>query len=149
MYNDTVTIFNRYQSKLGDMWYPTVLSGVNLNVDKAAIIAKYGPESQDKASLNIKYSRPGNVVTVGKKPYLLPEDWERLPNDYLPGNITFKSGSNFDFFYGGDWGGEDPISDNDYTNGFYDYMNNHYDMVFVISSVAMYSEIPHFEIMGS
>ena len=47
MYNDTITLFNRYESKLGDTWYPSILHNTNLNMDKASIVAKYGSDSQD------------------------------------------------------------------------------------------------------
>ena len=148
MYIDTVTIFNRYRSTLGDIWYPTVLKGVNLQIDKAAIIAKYGPESSDSAMLGIKYTLSDGKIMVGDKQYYLPTDWEYLPNDEHPDTITFRSGTNFDFFYAGEWKDENPISDNDFTNGYYNYMNSTYDNVFAISSVAKYSVIPHFEITG-
>lgn len=55
MYSDTVTIFNRYESRLGDMWYPTVLHDVNVMADRSAIVQKYGEESKDNAVLNVRY----------------------------------------------------------------------------------------------
>ena len=151
MYNDTVTIFNRYESRLGDMWYPTVLHNVHLNMDKAAIIAKYGAESQDNASMNVRYSVKDGVKTVGGKVWLPPKEWDTQTNDVLSDTLTFASGSSFDFFWVGEWVGDSPISDRDYTAdaGFYGYMNRTYDYVFAITSVGgPYSVIPHFEIMG-
>ena len=148
LYSDTITLFNRYQSKLGDTWYPTVLHNVDLNVDKAAISAKYGENSADSAKLHIKYQRQGAGILVGGKPYLAPKEWDKQINDLLPATVTFTDGTDFDFFYTGDWGSEEPIADNDYTDGFYGYMNKNYDYVFAVSSVAMYTVIPHFEIMG-
>jgi hypothetical protein len=72
-----------------------------------------------------------------------PKEWDRTED-----SITFTSGTNFDFFWKGEWTGG-IVSDSDYgPEGFYDYMNRTYDYVFAISSVAMYSVIPHFEIMG-
>lgn len=55
MYSDTVTIFNRYESRLGDMWYPTVLHDVNVMADRSAIVQKYGEESKDNVVLNVRY----------------------------------------------------------------------------------------------
>ena len=40
MYQDTVTLFNRQESREGDTWHPTILYGVNLTVDKSALIAE-------------------------------------------------------------------------------------------------------------
>lgn len=152
MYSDVVTVFNRYDDSLGNItWYPTVIDGVNLQIDKAAIVAKYGAESKDNAVLNIRYQMVNGQVVIGEKPYLPPKEWERQTNDQLPNSITFTSGKEFDFFMLGDWGSEDAISE-DYTiyrNGFYAYVEENYDFVFSISSVAQYKAIPHFEIMGA
>ena len=40
------------------------------------------------------------------------------------------------------------LSDNDYVEGFYDYMNSTFDGVYAITSVAKFDLIPHFEITG-
>ena len=57
MYKDTVTLFNRYVDSMGNtMWFPHVLTGVNLVIDRAVIVSKYGEESNDNAVLNIKYT---------------------------------------------------------------------------------------------
>ena len=149
MYSGTVTLFNRYKSRLGDMWYPTVINGVNIQIDKAAIIAKYGAESKDNAILNVKYHILDNTKMVGNKPYFPPKEWERQTNDKLPETITFASGVYFDYFMLGEYPTTGPISDDDYIDGFYDYANDEYDFVFAITSVAQYSAIPHFEIMGA
>lgn len=152
MFADTVTVFNRYVSRLGDMWYPTVIHGVNLLIDKAAIMAKYGAESKDNAILNIHYQKVGEQITIDGKPYLPPKEWERQTNDKLPESITFASGKEFDFFMLGDYGSTAPIEDSKYDddNGFYNYMNDNYDYVFAITSVGgPYTTIPTFQIMGA
>lgn len=149
MYNDTITLFNRYESKYGDTWYPSVLRNVNLNMDKSAIIAKYGNDSQDNATLNVKYSVEGNKKIVGSKAWLPPKEWKKQAKEELQKTLTFSgSGQKFDFFYLGEWESEEPISDDDYMDGFYDEMNRKYDYVFAITSSAYYNIIPHFEIMA-
>ena len=55
MYSDTVTVFCCYESSDEAIWYPYVLSGVNLNMDRGAILKKYGPGSTDNAQLHIEY----------------------------------------------------------------------------------------------
>lgn len=143
MYKDTITLFNRKPGgTFGDTWYPTIIKNVNLNIDRAAILAKYGPESQDKAVLSIRYKRDVDTVIVADKPWMPPKEWDRTED-----SLTFAGGNQFDFFWQGEWNGG-IVSDADYTEGFYEYMNRKYDYVFAVSSVAMYSVIPRFEIMG-
>lgn len=150
MYQDTITLFNRKPGDRGqpDIWYPTVIRGVNLIVDRAAILAKYGAESQDNAVLNIQYSLEDGAILIQcsedeKKPWMPPKEWDRTED-----SLTFASGTDFDFFWQGEWTGG-IVSDEDYMDeGFYGYMNREHDYVFAISSVARYSVIPHFEIMG-
>jgi len=147
MYSDTVTIFNRYESRLGDMWYPTVLHDVNVMADRSAIVQKYGEESKDNAVLNVQYITEQDDIKIAGKIYLTPKAWDRQTNDLLPETITFTPGEKFDFFYVGEWP-EDPVPDDDYENGFYDYMNSTYDGVYAVTSVAKLGVIPHFEVTG-
>ena len=148
MYRDTVTLFNRYQSNTADVWYPTILYNVNLNVDRAAIVERYGENSKDNAILNVRYSVKNDLMLIENKTYLPPKEWERLPNDELSRYITFDVGNNFSFFIKGEWGdGKTPISEADY-DGFYEYMNKRYDDVFSVSSASLFSVIPHFEVLG-
>lgn len=152
MYNDTVTLFCQYKDQRKNItWYPTILHNVNLNKDKAAIIAQYGAESQDKAVLNVRYRLDNGKIMVGDKIWLPPKEWDRQTNDLLSSSLTFTDGQEFDFFYEGEWPDENPIGDEDYgIDGFYNYMNRYYDYVFAITSVGgPYSVIPHFEIMGA
>lgn len=152
MYSDKITLFNRHVDDSTDTitWYPTVISGVNLVLDKAAIVAKYGSESQDNAILNVRYSKDSTTkaVLVDGKEWMSPKMWAHLNAEELLKSITFKSGEECDFFYVGEWESTEPIADADYKKGFYDHMNKNYDFVFVITSVSLYSVIPHFEIVG-
>lgn len=149
MYDKTITLFNHYKSRLGDMWYPTVIDGVNLLIDKAAIVAKYGAESKDNAILNIHYQTVDGQILIDGKPYLPPKEWDAQTNDLLAGSITFTSGTDFDFFMLGEYPTTEPIRDDDFVDGFYNHVNDEYDFVFAITSVAKYTAIPHFEIMGA
>lgn len=149
MFNDTVTVFNRYESRLGDTWYATVLHNVHLNMDKAAIIAKYGEKSEDNAVLLVHYSLQDGRKMIGNKEWLPPKKWDGQLNSLLSQTITFTAGQEFDFFMAGEWDGADIILDDNYTDGFYDYMNRKCDYVFAITSVGgPYSVIPSFQIMG-
>ena len=141
MYTNTVTLFNRVPGGRGepDTWLPTVIKGVNLTVDRAAIFAKYGPNCQDKAALNIRYNP--DRVTVAGKPWQSPKEWSQTAD-----SLTFTPTK--DFFWEGEWT-DGVASDADYgTEGFYGHMNRTKDNVFQITSVARYCLIPHFEVMG-
>lgn len=142
MYKDTITLFNRKPGgSSGDTWYPTILKNVNLNIDRAAILAKYGAESQDNAVLHIRYQKDGENILVSGKPWMPPKAWDKTED-----SITFNPDG--DFFMKGQWDGG-IVSDADYApDGFYSAMNRKHDYVFAVSSVARYSVIPHFEIMG-
>lgn len=147
MYKDTVTLFNRYVDSMGNtMWFPHVLTNVNLNFDKSVIILKYGEQSKDNAILNVKFTVKDNKKMIGGLVYLNPKEWERQVNDELPNSITFTSGNDFDFFMVGDYGSEEMIEDKKGT--FFREIQQEYDYVFSITSVAEYGLIPHFEILG-
>lgn len=150
MYQNTVTIFNRYESQDKIFWYPHVLQGVDLIIDKGANIAKTGLESADTAKLHIKYHLVGGNKMVGRFSWLPPKEWDGQTNDMLSKTITFTEGE--DFFWEGEYS-ENMIDDDEYQglkySGFYDYMNKRYDNVFLITTVGgPYTLIPHFEIGG-
>ena len=140
MYKDVVTIFNREKTALGDIWHPHVLRGVNLNTDKGAIYREYGPESQDNAVLNVRYEKNGNHVMVGAVEWMPPKEWSASNRT----GLTFASG---DIFYMGEWTGGTPYDDN-YAEGFLQYMLNHFDFVYTVTSVGYFTVIPHFEVTG-
>ena len=152
MYDKTVTVFNFYNSKTAGVsyWYPHILSCVDLITDHGAILKKYGPDSTDNAALHIAYTQDGYKVMIQQSdgaavPWLPPKAWAAQVNDDLPGSITFGPE---DFFWQGEWNGG-VVVDDDYRNGFYQYMNSGRDNVYKITSVGgQYTVIPHFEILG-
>ena len=151
MYQDTVTLFIRKEGNEGDTWYPVILPNVQINTDRAAIVAKYGAESADSAQLHVRYVQEGNEKKIAGKTWKPPKEWEKLLDK--TDTITFTPGDRFDFFWLGNWESEDPVYDSDFTGiaftGFYNFMNRNFDNVYAISSVGgPYSVIPHFEILG-
>lgn len=147
MYKDTVTLFNRS----GDTWRAAVLPRVDLNADRAALIAKYGADSKDKASLHVRYwptSIGLSVLDDTEDVCLFKEPKEYAGADHT---LTFRpasTGEILDFFMDGAWDGERVIRDADYDTGFFDHMSATRDGVYTITSVARYSVISHFEILG-
>lgn len=147
MYRDTITLFNRCVDSSGNtMWFPHVFKGVNLIVDKAVMVSKYGAENKDNAVLNVKYNLDGKNIDIDKKLYLEPTQWRQQTEDLQPDILTFKAGNDFDFFMLGDYGSEETVIDADDT--FFREIQKQYDNVFAITSVSRYSVIPHFEILG-
>lgn len=150
MYSETITLFNRYHSRYGDIWYPHILHNVDLVSDKASITAKYGAETSDSAKLHVKYSSVGGEIKIDNVPYMPPKEWARQTNDKLADSLTFNDDSNyFDFFILGEYESTQPIVDDNYTEGFYNEMQKEKDYCYAITSVSSpYKVIPHFEIMA-
>lgn len=138
MYTDIVTIFNHFEDKKKeiDMWYPTVLYGVELQVTKGINISKTGNDNADSASLHIKINE--DIHNAYKKPnsYKTLED----KREYF----TLKPG---DFFMEGEYS-SNPIDEADYPNGFFEHMKSAHDDVYNITTVDTFKVIPHFEIGG-
>lgn len=147
MYNDVVTVFNRYENSSGVFWYPSVLKNVNLNIDKGYVLQQFGAGTEDNAILHVKYKEESGSKMIGHKRWLPPKEWDRQTNDLLSESITFYGGNDFDFFWMGEWEGTELVNDDEY-NGFYSYMSKKYDFVFRITNVSIHSLIPHFEIAG-
>lgn len=154
MYNKTITLFNRYDSQTGTVWYPHILTGVDLSTDRGAILKKYGPDSTDNAQLHVWYHLRGGTKMITDRDgneleWLPPKEWAKQTNDALENSITFSPDS---FFWEGVWDGW-TVNDAEYTDrryeGFYAYMNAKHDNVFLITNVGgPYTVIPHFEILG-
>ncbi len=144
MYTDTVTLFNRKSGGRGnpDTWYPTVIKGVNLNIDRAAIIAKYGAEAQDSAYMGIHYAKSDGIITISRKELKGNKEWAGDTR-----SITFNPDG--DFFWAGEWA-DGVVSDGDYTSdgGFYGYMNKTKDNVFAVTKMALHSVINLLEVWG-
>lgn len=168
MYGETVTIFNRWRGADGDLWYPTVLRGVNLCRDRAAIIRRYGSESGDRALLNVRYlsdraapggsgdaadaadASPEETITVGGKLWLPPRVWRQGDESARTQTVTFSGGELFDIFMPGQWdGGVAADAEHDRDGGFYGWLNRTRDDVFAVTAVSgAFVLIPHFEITG-
>lgn len=107
-----------------------------------------GSDNQDSAKLHIKCDRINDHVFIDGKEWLPSKEWSRLTNDVMGAYVTFKSGKEFDFFMAGEYP-DTVIDDNDYAEGFFDYIKSRYDEVYSISSASNpYYVIPHFEILG-
>lgn len=146
MYTDTITLFNRYHSKTGDVWYKHIIHNVDLIVDRASLMAKYGAETTDRAKLHIRFSNAGNEAYIGSNKYIASKEWNKLGETARKASITFNSDANyFDFFILGEYSGSDVINDSTYLDGFFAQMEKTTEC-YALSSVGKYGLIPHFEI---
>lgn len=138
MFTDTVTIFNYYEDKKQGiaMWYPTVLDGVELQITKGINISKSGNDAADGASIHIKINENIRKTYRKSKEYKALEDKQEY--------FTLKPG---DFFMNGGYE-VTPISEEDYPNGFFEYMKSKHDDVYNITTVDVFKSIPHFEVGG-
>ena len=147
MFNDTITLFNYEHTIDGDKWHGHIIHGADVIVDKASVIAKLGENASDTAKVHIHYVRQSGEIFVDGIKYVLPKEYARLEDK--ADVLTFTESKDFVFL--GEYE-ELEIDDEDYqtskVNGFYEYMNSHYDHVYAITKVALYKEIPHFEIMA-
>ena len=148
MYSDTITIFNRYHSKNGDMWYPHTLHGVDLVVDRASVMAKFGAESKDVAKLHVKYQNVENKAIVEGLEYIPSMEWYKHGDNERNNYLTFNSDANFfDFFILGEYENK-PISDSEYNQGFFAEMEDSTECYVITSVSTPYKLIPHIEILA-
>ena len=142
MFEDVVTVFNRRE----DMWYPSVIRGVQVQAERAAEPGKYGGKRADRVTVLVPYVPMEGAAVIGGKTYLPPRSWKREeePEKY----VTFAAGEKFDFFFLGAWEGTEPIRDEDWPEGFYGRMDRERDGVYAIASAARFGTLPHFEIVG-
>ena len=67
MFNDTVTLYNKYMVDGAEKWQRTVLRGVYWNAIKGAVLRKTGTASADSVMVVIPRVLPG---------YMKPKVWE-------------------------------------------------------------------------
>lgn len=150
MYDKTVTVFNKYVRDKKIYWYPHVLTGVDLIIDKGANIVKTGLDGADTAKLHVRYVSENESIMINDLKWLAPKAWTAQEEEQLMKTITFAGG---DFFCEGEYP-TDIVADEEYnagitSTGFFDYMNRKHDYVFLITNVGgPYTVIPHFEIGG-
>jgi len=137
--NKIVTVFNRHFDSLTEeeTWIPTVLNNVNLVVTKGANIRNSGIENADTSTLFLdEDSIPKEKV------YLPPKEYGNLTLEDKRKYFTFQQ--TIDFYVAGDVSDVETI-----TSGFFEYMVNHYDNVFRVTTVDEYKDVmPHMEIGG-
>lgn len=135
--SNTVTLYNRHTDKLTgrEMWFPTLLSNVNLEMTKGAYINKSGTQDADSVKL---FVNADNMP----KPYVESVKWKNLDDEIKSEYMTFTGSE--DFFVEGD-----TLDVKIIDEGFFEWMRKHYDNVFKVTNIDRYRDIlPHFEVGG-
>lgn len=136
--NDTVTLFNRHMDKTTEKetWIPTLLTNVNLVSEKKTTRTTRGLEDGSSATLFVD-------AYASEKDYLIPADYEKMSLEDRKGCYTFRPDK--DFFVRGNLESEESQPE-----GFFEYILNHYDDVFRVTSVKPYDDVmPHVEVGGA
>jgi len=132
MFEGIITIFN-YDRKT-DKYYPTVLENIEIQKLVSARLIKTGTDDADTVNIHIPYSER----------YRKPMEWQS--SDNKADIFTFNAKNKKDFIYCGKWEDCKVIADSDYEGDFYAYMSSNFDDVYMISTVAEYNTIPHWEV---
>lgn len=133
-FNKTVTLWNCSNSDdvmEEEIWYPTVLENVRLIETKGRNVSTSGIKEADSAKLHI-------LTSNLKKPYLEPKEWDALDDK----SQAFTLCQEKDFFVKGD------VSEIETVDNFFQWMKDHYDGVYQITTVDRFEVIPHLEVGG-
>lgn len=143
MFQSTITVFN-YHKRTG-LWYPSIIPYVDLIAAKASTRTTDGVNNADAVDILINCTAAKAITTsAGRKSYTGPKEYA---GSTAPARcITFTPEQ--DFIFDGKWSDLTPIDDEDYDEGLYHALNAAHDGVYMISSAAFYSLLPHFEIGG-
>ena len=143
MYRDTITAFN-YHAATG-RWYPSIISGADLLTTKVNSATTAGDSNADTVDIIIHCTADKRIPTsAGMKSYMGPKEYASC--DTPAQHITFAP--ECDFIFAGAWSDTEPLTDDDYDEGLYHALNAEHDGIYLISSVGLYSLLPHFEIGG-
>lgn len=143
MFDKTVTVFNYHENT--KRWHTTLFEGVTLNGGDGAKATRQGVTNGDNVTLLLSADLVDGEISCNGKPYLKPKAYAAL--DDPAAAFTFCPET--DFFIVGDYSSDTPLEEAEYMDGLYTEMNAEYDDVYLVTSAAFYSLIPHFEIGGS
>lgn len=142
MFDKTVTIFNQS----GGVWYPKTYTNAQVITDRGYLRRVYGDTANDSVIVHIpcKYEN-GTCILTDEVEFVTPKEFDASANKAIV--ATFRSGNDFDIILLGAYANE-PVTDSEYTGGFYKHLKSERDGVFALTNVAQYYVVPHFEITG-
>lgn len=148
MYQDVITIYNFFEDKKQDIagWYPTTLSGVEVQISKGLNVSKTGNENANSLYVSIPLICSNNELFADGIKYIKPKSFKALSVK----SDTFTLSEN-DFIAVGNYKEihNDFINDYDYEEGFLQYMKSTYDDVFEVKTVDTFKTIRHIEVGGN
>lgn len=142
MFGNTITLFNYHANT--QRWHTTVFEGADLIESKGANATQQGVTNGDTVDLLLPVSFSNGAISCNGKPYVKPKAY--AASDAPADCFTFSPET--DFFMVGNHHSDVPEAEADYMDGFYTAMNTEHDDVYLVTSAAFYSLIPHFEIGG-
>lgn len=152
-YVDSVVIYNRYINQTMDgaeQYFGTRIDNVRVEFTQEQNQNKSG--SQDVSVCLLKIHNDATLP----KPYKVPELWNDLTTDEMLNSFTLNTDGDFfvlvkkkelNLDIDAPIGMQDSSSP-EYDGGFYEYMKSKYSYVYQMSSFAVFSLIPYFQIGG-
>lgn len=144
MFKDTITVFNFHEHTR--LWYPSIIEYADVKSVLSKTSTQNAGTTNNDATAFLIHCSADKIIKCKhtQKQYLKPKEYSESgnPDKY----ITFNPEQ--DFIVVGEWDNTDAISDSDFSNGLYNAVNNKFDDVCLICSVAYFGLLPHFEIEG-
>lgn len=143
MFDRTVTLYNYRKSE--HMWYATVVRNCSLTMTDSLSLSTSGAGNSSSANIVFHCDKDKNLSHVyAPTKVVLPKAYQNLPS--AAGYATFTPES--DFMVVDYEAEESSVDDLEYDSGFYHYMNDKYDNVYMITDYAFFNLLPHFNVGG-
>ena len=141
MFADTVTVYNR----LGDIWYPAALRGVQVRLRRGSGPAAIGTGRKDELTVLVPFVPGPEGPWMGGRIWLPPKAWRAAedPERY----VTFDPGPGGTVILLGERE-EAPAAEESWPEGFYAHVDRTEDGAFALTEAARYDALPHFELTG-
>ena len=144
MFDRTITLYNYRKSER--IWYGTVINGCTLVATESSSDSARGVGSTSSVNIHV-HTKPDRTVlsaSGGVKVVVPSKEYQSLAT--VVDEITFTPEVDFIVV---DRAMENLVeTDEDYENGFYHYVNNTIDNVFMVTNATWYNLIPHFVVGG-
>ncbi len=144
MFDRTITLYNF--KKADGMWYGNVIEGCTLTSTDSLSNTARGMNNSGNLSIHIHCNSDKTLKNSSGalRRAVPPKEYQSLHS--VVNEITFTP--EVDFIVADRAMNELMVSDDSFENGFYNYMNQKYDDVYMITNATWYNLIPHFVLGG-
>lgn len=144
MFDRTITLYNYKRSEA--TWRGNVINGCTLVATESASDNTRGTGSTSNVNIHVHCNPDRTVKTQAGavKRFIPPKEYQSL--NAIVNEVTFTP--EVDFIVVDRAMDELTVDDTNFENGFYHYMNNTYDNVFMVTNATWYNLIPHFVVGG-